>query len=218
MKLRAERLAREGKNSKKPNQEILSNHIKDYNNAVQKQYKLEKVLQMKLTEAKLKLQDIKAKKALLSKEKNSLLSELAKLQKLANEELSEEERAKESLELIAKLNESALDIIESLEKELASCSVFETEKKKRLVRQIASEKQKIADRNSYQSSFVTKARENSSLQKYKKLQEKSNIIQSELDTLESEYQSTLISIPQELQKGLTPDKGSKTKEELLHSK
>lgn len=218
MKLRAERLAREGKNSKKPNQEILSNHIKDYNNAVQKQYKLEKVLQMKLTEAKLKLQDIKAKKALLSKEKNSLLSELAKLQKLANEELSEEERAKESLELIAKLNKSALDIIESLEKELASCSVFETEKKKRLVRQIASEKQKIADRNSYQSSFVTKARESSSLQKCKKLQEKSNIIQSELDTLESEYQSTLISIPQELQKGLTPDKGSKTKEELWHSK
>lgn len=218
MKLRAERLAREGRDYKKPNQEILSNYIKDYNNAVQNQYKLEKAVQMKLTEVKTKLEDIKTKKALLNKEKNGLLPELVKLQKLANEELSEEERAKESLDLITKINKSALDMIDTLEKDLASCSIFETDKKKKLVRQIANEKQKIADRKSYQSSFVTKAKESSSLQRYKELQRKSDAIQSELDTLESDYQSTLNSIPQELQEGLTPVKENKPKKELRYSK
>ena len=220
MKLRAERLEREGKapnQTRKPKKEILSDNIKEYNAAVQTSQKIEKAVQVKIAEIKVKLDDIKQKKTLLVKEKNALLPELSRLQKLADEELSEEERAKESLEMIEKINKNALGIISALENELASCSIIEIDKKKKLIKEIENEKQKIADRDAYQSSVTKKAGNIPSLQKYQELQKMSDDIQKEIDALDTGYQNILDSIPKELKGKMAITEPAKPKG-LSHSK
>lgn len=221
MKLRAERLKREGKNQnqiRKPNKEILSDIIREHNNDVQIELELYRIIEEKLLETKNKLNDIKDKKSALAKEKNALDVELAKLQKLADAEVSEDQRAKESLEMIETINKNALAVIDALENELASCSMFETGKRKRLQQKISLEKQKIADRETYKTSSLSKETAETSMQeRFVTIQKKSDAIQEKINNLDAEYQSTLDSVPDDLKEKLATTKTIKTKE-LMHQK
>lgn len=220
MKLRAERLEREGRNPneiKQPDKEILSNRIREYNKDVQIVAELDKVIKLKLSETKNKLDDIKDKKSALSKEKHMINMELSKLQRLADEEVSKEQRAKESIDMIDKINKNALAIIDALESELATCSKFESGKRKRLLQEIETEKQKISDRENYQLTFANSTENVSSLQQYQELQIKSDVIQREMNDLDAEYQSTLDTIPDGLKENFKISEITKS-EELMHSK
>lgn len=217
MKLRAERLEREGRNQiKKPDKAILTDWIKEYNKDVQIEIELDKIISTKLTEVKKKINQIEEKKSTLAKEKQTLDAELSSLQRLADQEVSEEQRSKESIDMIDKLNKNALAVIDALEKELASCSMFDTARRKKLLEQIKSEKQKIADRESYQSSFVKKTEDISGIQRCQKLKEKSELIQKELDDLGQKYQSILTSVPEGLKDKIETTEITKTEELLQH--
>lgn len=219
MKLRAERLAKEGRNPneiKRPDKEILSERIREYNKMVQTGYALDKAIKIKITETKNRLTEIKNRKDKLAKENRALKAELSQLQRLADKEISEEQRAKESLGMIESINANALAVIDALETELAACSKFDITKRKNLMQMIETEKQKIADRENYQAAFEKKAG-NISSQKWQELQIKSDAIQAEMDALDMEYQSTLFSIPEELKEKLESSEITKSGE-LRHSK
>ncbi len=220
MKLRAERLAKEGRNPheiKQADKIILSDKIREYNKMVQTGQILDKAIKIKITETKTRLTKIKKQKDKLAKENKAIKAELSKLQRLADEEISEEQRSKESLELFETITENALAVIDALEKELSACSKFDITKRKNLIQKIENEKQKIADIKNYQSTFEMKSGNVSSLQKWQELQIKSDAIQTEMVALDMEYQSTINSIPEELKEKLETSEITKSGE-LRHSK